>query len=535
MTSIKPDLLERLQEIASQSGLSVDDLLENWIDNYETSPALPAKALELAIDAVISVNEQQEIIFFNQGAETIFGYAAEELLGKPLDILIPDDIVPIHREHVVDFVSSEASSRLMANRRANVLGLRKDGTVFPLEASISKVRWNDRVIFTAIIRDVSQRRSLEQELRQERDLIGKIMDTSPAAITVVDTAGQIIFANRRAEEIHGVSKDEIASRTYDDAQWHHTDLVGNPWPNEKQPFVRVMKTKKPVYNIRHAIEWSNGKKVYLNINGAPMFDENGNISKVVFTVEDISFQKQIEDELKAALDNERHLNEIKSIFLSVVSHEFRTPLTLILTNTGYLRLKLDELERDEILGRLANIDRQVNRLRAMVDEVSFISRSHIGQIQLKPKRIRPLEYLEKSAEEIKSVYPDKEVEIILEPKGAVATAITVDDYLLDRIVTNVLGNAVKYSDDKSTVFLRYKCTLDAFELEIQDFGRGIPAEDHVHLFELFYRGTNVEGIAGTGLGLVVASKAVESHNGTLWFDSIIGQGTTFRITLPYLD
>lgn len=535
MTSINADLLKILKDIAARQNLSVEDLLRSWVMEHERQGMVPVRALELALDGVISVNEAQEIIFFNQGAETIFCYTSEEVLGKRLDMLIPDDMVPIHRVHMEEFGASKVDSKLMANRLANVKGRRKDGSVFPLEASISKVEWQNQRIFTAIVRDVSQQQTLERQLREERDLIGKVMNASPAAITVMDVRGKIIFANVRAAEIYGVSQGEITRKTFKDLQWQYTDFDGNPLPEDQQPFAQVMKTRQPVYNVRHAIEWSSGKKVYLNINGVPMFDEQGEISKVVFSTEDISFQKQIEDELKAALAKERHLSEIRSLFLSTVSHEFRNPMTLILTNTGYLRLRLDHLNQDDILTRLNNIDRQVNRLSAIVDEVSFISRSQTGQITLTPKRINPVEYLRKTTAEIGAINADKNIEFTLEPKGKVATSIMVDEYLLDRIYTNVLGNAVKYSAQGGQVVVCYECTAEAFELEIQDFGRGIPHEDQEHLFEVFYRGTNVEGITGTGLGLVVAQKAVETHRGTISFESIEGQGTTFAITLPYLD
>ncbi len=535
MTSINGDLLKILQDIATRQNLSVDDLLRLWISEHGRQGVVPVRALELALDGVISVNEAQEIIFFNQGAEAIFSYIAEEVLGKRLDVLIPDDMVPIHRIHMEEFGSSKIDSKLMANRLANVKGRRKDGSVFPLEASISRVEWQNQRIFTAIVRDVSQQQTLERQLREERDLIGKVMNASPAAITVLDVGGKIIFANTRAAEIYGASQGEITGKAFDDLQWGYTDFAGHPLSRDQQPFAQVMKTRQPVYNVRHAIEWSDGKKVYLNINGVPMFDDQGEINKVIFTTEDISFQKQIEDELKAALDKERHLSEIRSLFLSAVSHEFRNPMTLIMTNTGYLRLRLDHLGKDDILTRLSNIDRQVNRLSAIVDEVSFISRSQTGQITLKPKHINPVEYLKKTTAEIAAIHADKYIEFIFEPKGAVAATIAIDEYLMDRICTNILGNAVKYSEQGSQVVVRYECAPAAFEFEVQDFGRGIPQEDQEHLFEVFYRGTNVEGISGTGLGLVVAQKAVETHRGTISFESKERQGTIFFITLPYLD
>jgi PAS domain S-box-containing protein len=155
-----------------------------------------------------------------------------------------------------------------------------------------------------IVRPVSQRellarinailrlKEVERRLRRERDLLRQITDTSPVAITVVDASGQITFANDRAEQILGLKPDRITGRTYNDPEWKITGYDGEPFPEEKLPFSIMRETLEPVYNRRHAIQWPTGRRVLLRINGAPLLDEQGDLERCVFTLEDVTFQVQ---------------------------------------------------------------------------------------------------------------------------------------------------------------------------------------------------------------------------------------------------
>jgi PAS domain S-box-containing protein len=124
------------------------------------------------------------------------------------------------------------------------------------------------------------------------------MKTSPAGITVVDRKGQIVFANKRAEDIFCLTKNDIAQRGYSDSKWHITDFDGNPFPEEQLPFTQVMTTGNPVYGVRHAIELPDGRQMFLSINGAPIHDETGNISEVVLTVDDVTKYRQAEKQIE---------------------------------------------------------------------------------------------------------------------------------------------------------------------------------------------------------------------------------------------
>ncbi len=162
---------------------------------------------------------------------------------------------------------------------------------------------------SGIFQDITEYKQAEEALRKERDLVTQLIETSPMSIAIVSREGQIIFANSRAEEVLGLTKETITQRTYDAPEWRHTDYDGNPWPDEAQPFVRVMSTGQPVYDVRHAIEWPDGRRVLLSINGAPLFDKEGQVESVIFTMEDITKEVQAQ---KALIESEE---KFRNIFL----------------------------------------------------------------------------------------------------------------------------------------------------------------------------------------------------------------------------
>jgi len=157
----------------------------------------------------------------------------------------------------------------------------------------------------SVARDITERKETEEWLLRERSMVDRIMRTSPAGITVADRDGRIVFANKRAEEILGLSIDKIIGLTYDSPKWRITDFDGNPFPMEKLPFAQVISSGSSVYGIRHTIGSPDGRRVYLSINGAPISDEKGNINDVVFTIDDVTEQRRAEEKIGETIEQLR--------------------------------------------------------------------------------------------------------------------------------------------------------------------------------------------------------------------------------------
>ncbi len=210
---------------------------------------------------------------------------------------------------------------------------------------------------TAIIgsvKDITERKKAEEELKNERMLLNNIMETSPIGITTVDSSGKITYANTRAVQILGLTKDEISQRTYNAPEWKITDFDGNPFPDENLPFSIVMKTGISVFNIQHAIELPDSNRIYLSINASPLLDEKGNVTGMVASIEDITERKHVEQKLKESEEQFRRLfmSMSEGFYLSeIIYDEKGNPY-----DYKYLEVnpKFEEilgLSRDKIIGR----------------------------------------------------------------------------------------------------------------------------------------------------------------------------------------
>lgn len=240
-----------------------------------------------------------------------------------------------------------------------------------------------------------------------------------------------------------------------------------------------------------------------------------------------------EEELQRALANERHLGELKSRFVSMVSHEFRTPLGITMSAVELLRNYLDRLSPGKRIELLEDIYRSTLRMSGLMEQVLVLGRVEAGRLTCHNAPVDIASLIESLIDETRSASHQR-CNVEFRTVGELRTA-QGDESLLRHIFANLLSNAIKYSPPDSVVHLTVTREDNFARFEVRDPGIGIPAEDQVRLFEAFHRGTNVGQTPGTGLGLLIVKRSVELHHGRLEFSSIEGQGTTFRVLLPLFD
>lgn len=250
---------------------------------------------------------------------------------------------------------------------------------------------------------------------------------------------------------------------------------------------------------------------------------------VVCNIRDITTHKQAEQALTAALENEKELNELKTRFISMVSHEFRTPLTTIQLSANTLQQYMDHLDAAKREMRFQNIHNQINHMVTLLDDVLVIGRAESGRLDYRPEQLDIVMFCQTIVEDFKNASPG--VDLIFEHEADIGS-IEADPTLLRYILTNLLSNAVKYSRGQGVVALRLRYDNGFLVMEVEDNGIGIPKRDQAKLFQPFHRASNVNGIEGTGLGLLVTHHAVDAHSGKLAFQSEVGVGTTFSVHLP---
>ncbi|HEY9613758.1 GAF domain-containing sensor histidine kinase [Allocoleopsis sp.] len=267
---------------------------------------------------------------------------------------------------------------------------------------------------------------------------------------------------------------------------------------------------------------------------------NGN--EVLAIIRNITDRKQAENELRETLKKERELNELKSRFISIASHEFRTPLTSIMGSTELIEHYNHKWTEEKKQVHYNRIYSNIKHMTQMLDEVLLVGKAEARKLEFNPAPMNVIQFCRSLVEELQQG-SGREHTIIFTLQGLSAegeiesnfssyTAANLDKKLLQYIVSNLLSNAIKYSPVSSTIQLVLTCQDSKIEIQIQDEGIGIPEEDQLRLFEAFHRAVNVEGIPGTGLGLVIVKNAVDLHGGSITINSKVGEGTTFTVTLP---
>ncbi|AFZ34095.1 multi-sensor signal transduction histidine kinase [Stanieria cyanosphaera PCC 7437] len=520
-------LLNNLEELVQERTFKLTEInqkLEQEIQKHqETETALResqqklAGILDIAEEAIIAIDQHQQIQIFNQGAEKIFGYTATEVLGEKLDILLPEAFRSIHCQHVTNFGNSETISRRMTERNTTVVGLRKNGTQFPAEASISKLRSYQRhdseeaksgLIFTVILQDITERQQAEAALRRSEEQLRLITNALPILIAYLDVEQRYCFNNRPHKDWFGRSCSQING-------CHLQEVMGQTAYQQVRPYVEIVLSGQPV---TFELELSClGKSRWISANYIPDFNSSGNIKGFFSMVSDITERIAVE--------------RMKSEFVSVASHEMRTPLTSI---HGVIRLlaagRLGKLS-PSAQNMIEIAAKNTNRLTRLIDDVLDLERMESGREIIEQKICNAAELIQQAIDTMTAMA--KEYQITLSSQ-ATDLQIWADSDKIMQTLTNLISNAIKFSRPHSQILITAEQQNSEVLFRISDRGRGIPADKLESIFERFQQvdASDSREKGGTGLGLAICRHIVQQHGGKIWVESILGEGSTFYFTLP---
>lgn len=367
-----------------------------------------------------------------------------------------------------------------------------------------------------------------EQVRAGRAQLQAVVDHSLDAVVLVDDAGLVAEWNARATELFG---------------WPAADAVGQPLLALLQPVhaggeamvwvspSTMVDTRGPLlqWQVRHRdgrtlpVEWVMAR---LNAQGET---GSGRALGCVF-VRDVSDRLQAEAKERAALAKQAELFELRSTFIAMASHEFRTPLTAILSSVEMLRAyrhRLSNSEQDELL---TSTEKGVARMTRLLERVLLIGQTHAEQLAFVPQPVKLLACVKQVTDELCVQFPgvDQRLKTVL-PEGDPVACL--DDNLLRDVLGNLLSNAVKYSPGGGEVELAIRPSAEGWVIEVSDHGIGIPEKELPHVFESFHRASNVQGISGTGLGLAIVKRAVDLHHGRI--EAVSDGGLTrFTVVLP---
>lgn len=374
---------------------------------------------------------------------------------------------------------------------------------------------------------------IQESLCQEKELLATLIDNAPIGIISTDECGKILLVNPAYEKICGYSSEELVGQTPPYPYWNLADLE-----TIYQQFELAISGK-----TEHIELWftrKNGERFLARLKPITIFDEQGNMLRHLATMEDITKYKQAEEELGKALVRERELNELKSRFIAMISHEYRTPLATILSSTELLDHYSQKLTEKQKVQHYHRIKTSVQEMTQLVDDVLDISKIEAGKQDFNPAPLNLGKFCSELVDELQLIIGKEHTFIFtnhsdskLAVKGSnVLASAYMDEKLLRSIISNLVSNAIKYSPQGSTVRVDLVGERGQAILRLQDQGIGIPQQDQQQLFQLFHRGSNVGNTSGTGLGLAIVKSAVDLHGGQIAVESEVGVGTTVTVTLP---
>ncbi len=458
--------------------------------------------------AKILVNEEGQITLVNHKAEQLFGYKSGELLGKPVEILIPGEHRPTHPGLRANF-QRHAEARPMSLGK-DLYALRKDGSKFPVEIGLNPIQSSEGLVVLASILDLTERMNAEARFRL-------LVESAPNAILLVNMKGQIVLVNAAAEKQFGYNRSELLNQELEMLipkrfKGHH------PFFRQEffaKPAARAMGAGRDLFALK-----KNGAEFPVEIGLNPIQFPDGMM--VMTTIIDIT---------------ERKLQEsyrLKSEFLASMSHELRTPMNAIL---GFSELLIDKKAgelTDRQLEYMQDIHASGSHLLQLINNVLDLSKIEAGKVELRPEPFSLAEIIEGVLKVLHPVADKKSVKLVQRNSHDLKD-VSLDKNKFRQILYNLISNAIKFNHPGGIVTVETtRLTNDSFRLEVADTGIGISREDQKKLFVPFAQldTSLTRKHEGSGLGLALTKNIVELHKGTIDVNSAIGSGSVFTVTLP---
>lgn len=387
------------------------------------------------------------------------------------------------------------------------------------------------VLEQTLVQRVNEANLLSCALAASKEYIDKIITSMADALLVTNRAGKIKRVNPAAIDLFGYPEDELIE------QHISRIIVDTKFLAFNQEYLLSASSKDVVRNADVFCKSKLGKEIIISFSCSAIHTDIEELQEFVYVGRDITDRKQAEEEMRLALAKEKELNELKSRFVTMVSHEFGNPLNTVLMSVELLENygnETTEVEKGEYLQHIRSATKQMSQL---LRDVLLLGRAEAGKIELAPIPLNLIEFCTKLVEQINVSFGGKRIINFVHPEldiseGQISDLPLIDEKLLRHILTNLLSNALKYSPEESAVHLIVNYDAQEAIFQIKDEGMGIPSEDLNNLFETFYRGKNVGKISGTGLGLAIVQQSVNIHGGKISVESKVGVGTTFTVTIP---
>ncbi len=359
-----------------------------------------------------------------------------------------------------------------------------------------------------------------------------ILNSVSEGIYELDLHGTAIFINLAVVQMVGYRVEELIGKRLHDII-HHSKVDGTPYLWEESPIYTTLQEGK-VHLVTNEVFWRlDGTSFTVEYTSTPL-QKQGKLMGAVVSFKDITERKQAEADIHSALEKEKQLGELKSSFVTMASHEFRTPLTAILSSSELIERYSHKWSEEKKLTHLGRIQVSVKQMTRLLNDVLLIGKADAGKLEFNPTSLDIVQFCRDLVEEMELISINHRIDFRTQAScpSSQGVAACMDEKLLRHIFSNLLSNAIKYSPQGSTVDFCFACQQEYAVFQIEDRGIGIPLADQDKLFDSFHRASNVGTISGTGLGLAIVKKSVDLHDGKIEVNSEVGVGTTITVTLP---
>lgn len=350
----------------------------------------------------------------------------------------------------------------------------------------------------------------------------KILDSMGDILLITTPSGKIERSNKAAENLLGISKLKLINADIN-------NIFSQKDFSYSEIYQYLVDNKKTIKKIESCFVTQEKQTREIEFNCFVVPTEIPNVYNCVYIGRDITLRKKAERDMLQALEKEKELRKLKSGFISMASHEFRNPLSSILVCTDMLSQDNTNLPPEDKEFYRQIIKESALNIQTMLEDILVLSKAESDKQTLTIILIELKEFCQQIIREVQLTYPDRTINLLLSQDEI---EFLGDSKLLWHILTNLLSNALKYSSAEEAVEIKITSQELKITIEICDRGIGIPLEAQKHLFESFYRASNVGIISGTGLGLAIVKRAVDLHQGTIEVSSELEKGTTIKIQLP---
>lgn len=352
-----------------------------------------------------------------------------------------------------------------------------------------------------------------KNLEANEQRLQSILYTMAEGVVIVNAAGQPTYANPMAQRIMGISEDQFKDRVYNDDKWHNEKIDGTPLSQEDHPMYVVMRTGRPVFDQEIGVVWPDREKIFISVNAAPLTDLAGEVNGGILSFTDVT--------------NRRKLLQQKDDFISVASHELRTPVTSLKAALQLLDRMQSNISPELLAKLLAQANRSLNKLSDLIVSLLNSNRISEGRFPVNKTSFSAGEILNGCCQHIHAAGGHD-----ISLRGNLDLELFADEQQIDQVLINLLNNAVKYAPKSREIIIEVTQLQGFIKIAVTDFGPGIPADQLGHIFKRYYQAERSgREQSGIGLGLYICAEIIEKHGGQIGVDSTVGKGSSFWFTL----